>query len=147
MATQIQIRKYGISLGVLRKMTDAKQLLLDDGMAIDQRRTAGRVRNFFEHDFERYLGYAGLNPVDLSVIEDTHLSSPRMDASGVSSHGGINHQEDSTPRIYGSRESLSRCWQSYRQLQRQRKNTIQNNSKRALFKRLRRSKGYGASWL
>ena len=33
-------------------MTDAKQLLLDDGMAIDQRKTAGRVRNFFEHDFE-----------------------------------------------------------------------------------------------
>ena len=61
-------------------MTDAKQLLLDDGMAIDQRKTAGRVRNFFEHDFERYLGYAGLNPADLSVIEDTHLSSPRMDA-------------------------------------------------------------------
>ena len=80
-------------------MTDVRQLLLDDGMAIDQRRTAGRVRNFFEHDFERYLGYAGLNPVDLSVIDDSHLSSPRMDASGVSAHGGINHQEDSALRI------------------------------------------------
>ena len=80
-------------------MTDIRQLLLDDGMAIDQRKTAGRVRNFFEHDFERYLGYAGLNPVDLSVIDDSHLSSPKMDASGVSAHGGINHQEDSTLRI------------------------------------------------
>lgn len=49
-------------------MTDIRQLLLDDGMAIDQRKTASRVRNFFEHDFERYLSYAGLNPVDLSVI-------------------------------------------------------------------------------
>lgn len=80
-------------------MTDVRQLLLDDGMAIDQRKTAGRVRNFFEHDFERYLGYAGLNPVDLSVIDDSHLSSPKMDASGVSAHGGVNHQEDSTLRI------------------------------------------------
>lgn len=80
-------------------MTDSKQLLLDDGMAIDQRATASRVRNFLKHDFERYLGYAGLNPVDLSVIDDTHLSSPKMDASGVSAHGGVNHQEESTLRI------------------------------------------------
>ena len=62
-------------------MTDiAKQLLLDDGMAIDQRATASRVRNFLKHDFERYLAYAGLNPTDLSVIDNTHLSSPKMDA-------------------------------------------------------------------
>lgn len=81
-------------------MTDrSKQMLLDGGMAIDQRATAGRVRNFFKYDFERYLGYAGFNPVNLSVIDDTHLSSPKMDASGVSAHGGINHQEDSTLRI------------------------------------------------
>ena len=80
-------------------MTDSKQLLLDNGMAIDQRDTAKRVRNFFKHDFERYLNYAGLNPVDLSVIDDTHLSSPKMDASGVSAHGGVNHQEESNLRI------------------------------------------------
>lgn len=80
-------------------MTDSKKLLLDDGMAIDQRATASRVRKFLKHDFERYLAYAGLNPTDLSVIDDTHLSSPKMDASGVSAHGGVNHQEESNLRI------------------------------------------------
>lgn len=81
-------------------MTDrSKQLLLDDGMAINQRATASKVRGFLKHDFERYLSYAGLNPTDLSVIDSTHLSSPKMDASGVSARGGINHQEASTLRI------------------------------------------------
>lgn len=81
-------------------MTDkAMQALLDENMAIDQRATARKVRNFLKHDFERYLNYAGLNPEDLSVIDDNHLSSPKMDASGVSSHGGVNRQEDSNLRI------------------------------------------------
>lgn len=80
-------------------MTDrAKQLLLDD-TAIDQRATASRVRNFLQKQFERWLGYAGLDPVNLSVIDDTHLSSPSLDASGVSGGAGVSHQEDSTLRI------------------------------------------------
>lgn len=99
-------------------MTDrSKQMLLDEGMVIDQRKTAAKVRNFFKHDFERYLGYAGLNPVDLSVIDDSHLSSPRMDASGVSAHGGINHQEDSTLRIV---EAKKACYAVVRAINRSR---------------------------
>ena len=81
-------------------MTDrAKQLLLGDAIAIDQRRTASNVQNFFRNYFDRWLSIAGLDPVNLSVIDDSHLSSPKMDASGVSAHGGINHQEDSTLQI------------------------------------------------
>lgn len=102
-------------------MADSRQLLLDGGMAIDQRKTATRVRNFFKYDFERYLGYAGLDPVSLSAIDDTHLSSPKMDASGVSSHGGINHQEDSILRImeakracYAVVRAINRCRDSSR---------------------------------
>lgn len=80
-------------------MTDkAKQLLLD-AIAIDQRKTARNVRNFFKNYFESWLNIAGLDPVSLSVIDDTHLSSPKMDASGVSAHAGINCQEDSVLRI------------------------------------------------
>ena len=72
-------------------MTDkAKQLLLDD-MAIDQRATASRVRNFLQKQFERWLSYAGLDPVSLSVIDDTHLSSPSLDAAGVSGGAGTIH--------------------------------------------------------
>lgn len=77
----------------------AEQLLLDDAMDIDQKATANKVRNFLKFDFDRYLNFAGLNPSDLSVIDDTHLSSPSLDASGVSSHGGINHAETSMLRI------------------------------------------------
>lgn len=81
-------------------MTDNKdkQLLLDD-VSIDQRATAKKVRTFLKNKFERWLGYAGLDPVSLSVVDDTHLSSPKMDASGVAGGGGTNHQEDSTLRI------------------------------------------------
>lgn len=80
-------------------MTDARQLLLDENMDIDAKATARRVRNFLDHNFDHYLSYAGLNPVDLSVIDDSHLSSPKMDASGVSAHGGINHTESSFNRV------------------------------------------------
>lgn len=81
-------------------MTDkAKQLLLGDAIAIDQRKTARNVRNFFKNYFDRWLGIAGLDPISLSVIDDSHLSSPKMDVSGVSAHAGINHQEDSVLQI------------------------------------------------
>lgn len=98
-------------------MTDkAKQLLLGDAIAIDQRATAKNVRNFFENYFDRWLGIAGLDPVSLSVIDDSHLSSPKMDASGVSAHTGINHQEDSALQIllaeracYAVVKSINRC--------------------------------------
>lgn len=100
-------------------MTDrAKQLLLDD-MAIDQRATASRVRNFLQRQFERWLSYAGLDPVSLSVIDDTHLSSPSLDASGVSGGAGTNHQEDSTLRIieaekacYAVTDAIKHCQES-----------------------------------
>lgn len=98
-------------------MTDkAKQLLLGDAIAIDQRATAKNVRDFFENYFDRWLGIAGLDPVSLSVIDDSHLSSPKMDASGVSAHTGINHQEDSTLQIllaeracFAVAKSINRC--------------------------------------
>ena len=59
-------------------MTDrAEQLLLDSDLDIDQKATANRVRRFLDYNFEHYLSFAGLNASDLSVIDDTHLSSPK----------------------------------------------------------------------
>ncbi|PKZ27530.1 ArpU family transcriptional regulator, partial [Lactobacillus crispatus] len=70
-------------------MTDrAEQMALDDSLKVDARETARNVRNFLTFKFEHFQNYAGLNVSDLSVIDDSHLSSPKMDASGVSSHGG-----------------------------------------------------------
>lgn len=62
-------------------MTDrAEQLLLDDSLDIDQKATANRVRNYLTFNFEHLLNYAGLDSNDLSVIDDSHISSPKMDA-------------------------------------------------------------------
>lgn len=93
-------------------MTDrAEQLLLDSDLDIDQKATANRVRRFLDYNFEHYLSFAGLNASDLSVIDDTHLSSPKMDASGVSAHGGINYTEQSFNRII---EAEKACKAIYR---------------------------------
>ena len=81
-------------------MTDRmEQLLLDESLDIDQKATANRVRNFLAYDFDHLLNIAGLAPNDLSVVDESHISSPRMDASGVSAHGGVNHIEQSFNRI------------------------------------------------
>ncbi len=71
------------------RMTDrAEQMTLDDNLEVDSKATANNVRNFLTFKFEHFQNYAGLNVSDLSVVDDSHLSSPKMDASGVSSHGG-----------------------------------------------------------
>lgn len=94
-------------------MTDkAEQLLLDSDLDIDQRATANRVRHFLDFNFERYLNFAGLNASDLSVIDDSHLSSPKMDASGVSAHGGINHTEQSFDRIMEAEKACKAIYQT-----------------------------------
>lgn len=81
-------------------MTDRmEQLLLDDSLDIDQKATANRVRNFLAYDFDHLLNIAGFAPNDLSVVDESHISSPRMDVSGVSAHGGVNHTEQSFNRI------------------------------------------------
>lgn len=76
-----------------------EQLLLGSDLAIDQKGTARNVRGFLLNTFEKYLRFAGLNPTDLSSIDDSHISSPQMDASGASSIGGANHTEDKFNRI------------------------------------------------
>ena len=98
-------------------MTDrTEQLLLDDSLDIDQKATANRVRNYLTFNFEHLLNYAGLDSNDLSVIDDSHISSPKMDASGVSAHGGANHTIDTYNRImiaekgcYAIYETIMKC--------------------------------------
>ncbi len=95
-------------------MTDRMEQLsldIDLNLDIDQKATANRVRHFLDFNFEHYLNFAGLNASDLSVIDDSHLSSPKMDASGVSAHGGINHTEQSFNRII---EAENACKAIYR---------------------------------
>lgn len=89
----------------------AEQLLLDSDLDIDQKATANRVRHFLSFNFEHYLSFAGLNASDLSVVDNSHLSSPKMDVSGVSAHGGINHTEQSFNRII---EAEKACKAIYR---------------------------------
>lgn len=94
-------------------MTDrAKQLVLDDMPEINQKATANAVRNFLTYDFERFQNFAGLNVADLSVIDDSHLSSPKMDASGVSAHGGINHTESSFNRIIEAEQACKAIYKT-----------------------------------
>lgn len=78
---------------------ETEQLALSDDMDIDYKATANEVRKFLKFRFDKYLDYAGLNSADLSAIDESHLSSPKMDASGVSSHGGVNHMEQALIRI------------------------------------------------
>ena len=85
----------------------AEQMTLDDNLEVDSKATANNVRNFLTFKFEHFQNYAGLNVSDLSVVDDSHLSSPKMDASGVSSHGGINHTESSFNRIMEAEQALS----------------------------------------
>lgn len=102
-----------------------EQLVLDDEMQIDQKATASKVRSFLGKSFERYLNFAGLNRADLSVLDDTHLSSPKMDVTGVSAKGGVNHTEASFLRVYESKQacmgihnSIKKCQDGSRKMYR-----------------------------
>ncbi|RVU70182.1 MULTISPECIES: ArpU family phage packaging/lysis transcriptional regulator [Lactobacillus] len=92
----------------------AEQLFLDDEMAIDHKETARNVRDFLTNNFEKYQNLAGLNPSDLSVIDDSHISSPKMDASGVSAHGGVNHTESSFNRIMAAEQACKAIYHTIR---------------------------------
>lgn len=89
-----------------------EQLLLGSELDIDQKETARNVKGFLLNTFEKYLRYAGLNPRDLSSINESHLSSPRMDASGASSRGGSNHTEDSFNRIMLATDACEAVYQT-----------------------------------
>lgn len=90
----------------------AEQMTLDDNLEVDSKATANNVRNFLTFKFEHFQNYAGLNVSDLSVVDDSHLSSPKMDASGVSSHGGINHTESSFNRIMEAEQACKAIYKS-----------------------------------
>lgn len=47
--------------------------------------TVKNVKSFFTNDFEHYLNLSGKHRTD--------LASPTFDASGVTNHSGVNHQE------------------------------------------------------
>lgn len=94
-----------------------EQLLLGSGLDIDQKETASNVRGFLLNTFEKYLSYAGLNPSDLSVINASHLSSPKMDASGSSSKGGSNHTEDNFNRIVLATDACSAVYNAIKNCQ------------------------------
>lgn len=90
----------------------AEQMTLDDNLEVDSKATAKNVRNFLTFKFEHFQNYAGLNVSDLSVVDDSHLSSPKMDASGVSSHGGINHTESSFNRIMEAEQACKAIYKT-----------------------------------
>lgn len=88
-----------------------EQLLLDDSLDIDQKATANNVRNFLAHNFNHLLNIAGLEPSNLSVVDESHISSPKMDITGVSAHGMVNHTIDNFNRIM---EADKACHAIYR---------------------------------
>lgn len=90
----------------------AEQMTLDDNLEVDAKATANNVKNFLTFKFEHFQNYAGLNVSDLSVVDDSHLSSPKMDASGVSSHGGINHTESSFNRIMEAEQACKAIYKT-----------------------------------
>ena len=80
---------------------------------IDQKLTAGRVRNFFKYNFTKYLIKAGYHRTD--------LSSPQLDLTGVASHGknsaemkmaAIFEAQDKCKAIY---KAIDHCSDSSRQ--------------------------------
>lgn len=58
---------------------------------IDRVATARNVRNFFANEFQTYLARGGVHKAD--------LSSPRLEPTGVSSHGG-NSAETAMMKIF-----------------------------------------------
>lgn len=71
------------------------QMAFIDDMEVDERATANAAGKFLDKGFEKYLRRAGWNRSSLKTIDESHISSPSMDASGVATHGGINSAERS----------------------------------------------------
>lgn len=53
---------------------------------IDEDQTIRKTKKLLTHDFQRYLNFSGHHRYE--------LSSPIIDPTGVSTHGGINHTEN-----------------------------------------------------
>ncbi|RVU70028.1 MULTISPECIES: ArpU family phage packaging/lysis transcriptional regulator [Lactobacillus] len=53
---------------------------------IDEYETIKNVNKLLTKDFDRYLNFSGSHRTD--------LSSPMLDPTGASSHGGVNHTEE-----------------------------------------------------
>lgn len=62
-----------------------------EGTDQNKAETAKKVRKFLEYDFQNYLNRAGMHRTD--------LSSPQLDPTSVSSHGG-NSAENKMFRLY-----------------------------------------------
>ena len=89
----------GISTGQMSFINDVE---------IDTKATVRASSNFLDKGlnkgFERYLRRAGWNRNKLAVIDESHISSPKMDASGVSAHGGINNMENNFVSIIDAKQ-------------------------------------------
>lgn len=62
-----------------------------ENIGIDKNETAEKVRCFLDDEFQTYLNRAGLHRTD--------LSSPKMDITGITAHGG-NSQEAKVMKIF-----------------------------------------------
>ena len=77
----------------------AGQTSFIDDMIINKKATANAASKFLNKGLEKYLRRAGWNRSKLAIIDESHISSPKMDASGVSSRGGINNMEENMINI------------------------------------------------
>lgn len=62
-----------------------------ENMDINKNKTTQNVRDFFDNEFQTYLNRSGLHRYD--------LSSPQIDPTGVTAHGG-NSQETKMMQIF-----------------------------------------------
>lgn len=81
---------------------------------IDKVATAANASDFLEGTFQTYLNRAGLHRAD--------LSSPKMDITGVSAHGG-NSAESGMMKIF---DYEAKCWAIYKAID----NCRENKNKR-----------------
>lgn len=70
---------------------------------IDQYQTAEKVRKFFKYNFPQYLVRAGYHRTD--------LSSPQLDITGVSAHGG-NSAEQKMASIFEAQDKCKAIYQA-----------------------------------
>lgn len=68
-------------------MIGVKELSLFKKAKLNKTKTAQKVNDFFTEDFNHYLNLANKHLSD--------ISSPKLDATGVTTHDGKNHQDES----------------------------------------------------
>jgi len=93
-----------------------------ENIDIDKNKTAEKVRAFFDTEFQTYLNRAGMHRTD--------LSSPQLNPSGVTSHGG-NSAESKMMQIF---EYQAKCYAVYQAIDNCSENRARNRYNRSILK-------------